>query len=238
MKPALCYLTGLLSGILYLYPMCTTASPGLNMYPQTAAALQDRYADEVTAHQKYGIYAEEALKEGYPAIAHLFRALATSEAVHAANFARLLRGFGHEPIKPQVNIQLSSTREHLQQAATVEANEIDEEYPAILERIKAEQHEQGIKFITYAWKAEQQHRELILKIKEAASWFFGMLVSKIEGNPTRYYVCRICGSTVKELPSRQCPICAHGPEQYQEVLDFQANKVEPASSFETLFENN
>ena len=38
-------------------------------YPRTIEALQARYADEVTAHQKYGAFAEHALKEGYPAIA-------------------------------------------------------------------------------------------------------------------------------------------------------------------------
>ena len=189
-------------------------------YPLTTAALQERYADEITAHRKYGAYAQHAQDEGYPAIAHLFRALATSEAVHGENFARLLRELGQEPRPPDTDIELTSTRDHLQQAATVEAAEIDREYPAILARIKGENHADAQRFITFAWKAEQQHRELILSIKKAASWYFGMLVSKIEGNPTRYYVCRVCGSTVMELPGEQCPICAHPPENYREVPGF------------------
>jgi hypothetical protein len=45
-------------------------------------------------------------------------------------------------------------------------------YPKILETIAAENHEQAILFITYAWKAEKQHRKLILKIKKASKRFF------------------------------------------------------------------
>lgn len=210
-------------GVFWFAP--TAADPAT--YPMTIEALQARYADEVTAHQKYGAYAQHALKEGYPAIAHLFRTLAASEAIHSKNFARLLRELGQEPRKPKVEFKISTTRKHLKQAATVEAEEIDNEYPQILAGIKDENHEEAIKFITYAWKAEQQHRDLILKIKKAASWFFGSLVSKIEGTPTRYYVCQVCGSTVTELPIGQCPICDHPPSDYAEVPAFEGSPVKP-----------
>ena len=219
-----------MSSLLILGSICATALAVPDSYPLTMAALQERYADEIVAHRKYGAYAGHADKEGYPAIAHLFRTLAASEAVHARNFARLLRESGTEPQTPAIELVLSNTREHLKQAATVEANEIDQEYPAILENIQSEQHHQAIKFITYAWKAERQHRELILKIKKGASWFFGMLVSRIEGSPTRYYVCQICGSTVTELPGSQCPICDHPPEQYREVPEFPGDSTESQSS--------
>lgn len=213
----------LLSSLLFLGSFCTAALAGSDQYPHTVAALQERYADEVIAHRQYGAFAKHADSEDYPAIAHLFRALAASEGVHARNFSRLLRELGEEPVDPPVKIELSSTRAHLTQAATVEAAEIDTEYPAILQRIEGEQHEKAIRFITYAWKAEQQHRDLILKIKKGASWFFGMLVSRIEGSPTRYYVCQICGSTVTELPGSQCPICDHPPKEYREVPQFRGD---------------
>jgi len=230
MKPAPLTLLWLSLGVLCLAPFCAAGTPPAEQYPQTIQALQERYADEVIAHRKYAAYAKHADTEGYPAIAHLFRALAASEAVHARNFDRLLRALGARAKIPSVDIQLSSTREHLKQAATVEAAEIDQEYPDILKRIKGESHEQAILFITYAWKAEQQHRDLILKIKKGASWFFGMLVSRIEDNPTRYYVCQICGSTVTELPGSQCPICDHPPEEYREVPQFRGNAVEGSPS--------
>ena len=219
-----------MSSLLILGSICATALAGPDNFPLTMAALQERYADEIIAHRRYGAYAGHADNEGYPAIAHLFRALASSEAVHARNFAQLLRASGVQPLTPTIKLVLSNTREHLQQAATVEADEIDQEYPAILESIDAEQHRKAIEFITYAWKAERQHRELILKIKKGAGWFFGMLVSRIEGSPTRYYVCQICGSTVTELPGSQCPICDHPPEQYREVPEFPGDSTESTPS--------
>lgn len=211
---------GLIFSLLCVVPPGVAAAGDPSLYPNTISALQARYADEVIAHRKYGAYATHALDEGYPAIAHLFKTLAASEGVHARNFAELLRDLGQTPVRPSPQVELSETREHLRQAASVEAEEIDQEYPAILERIKGEQHEQAIRFITYAWRAEQQHRDLILKIRKGASWFFGTLVDRIEGNPSRYYVCQVCGSTVTELPTGQCPICDHPPQQYREVVPF------------------
>lgn len=215
--------------LVWLVPMfvmlCLATGVAYSAYPQTIKALQERYADEIIAHQKYGAYAEQALAEDYPAIAHLFRALAASEAIHARNFARLLRELGQTPRMPAVKFEISTTRKHLQQAATVEAQEIDTRYPGILEDIKTENHEQAIRYITYAWKAEKQHRDLILKIKKAASWFFGMLVSRIEGDPTPYYVCQVGGATATELPVGQCPICGHPASNYKEVPGFDASRA-------------
>ena len=121
MKPAPLLFPWLMGSLLILGAVCAVALADPNPYPQTLAALQERYADEVVAHRKYGAYASHAGIEGYPAIAHLFRALAASEAVHARNFARLIRDLGAEPSVPPLKFKLSTTREHLKQAATVEA---------------------------------------------------------------------------------------------------------------------
>jgi rubrerythrin len=206
----------------------------LAAYPKTTQALQERYADEVVAHQKYGAYAEQALSEGYPAIAHLFRTLAASEAIHAQNFGRILQEIGQAPRQPEVHFEVGATRENLHQAATVEAQEIDTGYPEILANIRDEGHQEAIRFISYAWEAEKQHRDLILQIKKAASWFFGLLVRRIEGDPTRYYVCQVCGATTTELPEGQCPICDHPPADYREVPGFAPAAVdeeEPSMPF-------
>jgi len=203
--------------VLWLTLTCTTALAAAGDYPLTIQALQDRYADEVQAHQKYGAYARHALDEGYPNIAHLFRALATSEAMHARNFATLLEALGQTPQATKIDYPITTTREHLQQATEIEAEEIDTQYPAILERIQAEGHQAAIESITWAWEAEKQHRDLIIKIRDATSFFFGLLVNRIEGDPSHYHVCQVCGSTLDEPPTGQCPICGHSPDQYQEV---------------------
>jgi rubrerythrin len=185
----------------------------------TIAALQERYHDEVRAHSSYAAYAETACAEGYPNIAHLFKSLAASEGVHARNFRDLLTGQNVDvasvpvPEMPEVG----TTRGNLKHASAVERDEIDHEYPAILERIASEANQEAITSITYAWKAEQQHRDLIVKIHKAASRMFGLLVGRIEGGESHYHVCTVCGSTLTELPADQCPICAQPVSNYRIV---------------------
>jgi rubrerythrin len=190
-------------------------------FPKTTESLKQRYIDEVVAHQHYGAYAKKAEEEGYPNFAHLFRSLAASEAVHARNFKRLLTELGAEiPEPPVTGLQVAGTRDNIGRATTVETNEIDNEYPGILESIADENHQEAIENITYAWQAEKQHRELISKIHKAAKSWFSLLVERIEGKPSHYYVCQICGSTLTELPGNQCPICGHDVSNYQEVPGF------------------
>jgi rubrerythrin len=207
--------------VMLVFVMDSTIAAETTRYPETVQALQQRYADEIIAHQKYGFYAQQAEKENYPNIAHLFRSLAASETVHAHNFRRLLSGLGHEAIPPEIPaFPATTTRQNIRHASTVEANEIDKEYPAILETIRPENHEAAIRNITYAWEAERQHRDLILKIRKVSRKWFGLLAGHIEGIPTRYYVCQICGSTLTELPAEQCPVCKHPASNYSEVPGF------------------
>jgi len=203
---------------------CSAADTPQAEYPNTILALQKRYVDEITAHAKYNAYAKRALEEDYPNIAHLFRALAASEAVHARNFKKLLLDLGVEAETPtKIEFEVVSTKDNIRHATTVEANEIDREYPEILKSISSEDHQDAIRFITYAWQAESQHRDLINKIRKASKRWFGMVAERIEGDPTRYYICQVCGSTLTELPSQSCPICDHAASEYEEVLGYPGN---------------
>jgi rubrerythrin len=185
----------------------------------TIEALKERHQDEVTAHRAFVAYGERACAEGYPNIAHLFKSLAASEGVHARNFRNLLAGLKVDvkPIAIPGLQEVGTTRDNLKHASGVERDEIDREYPDILERIASEGNQDVITSITHAWKAEQQHRELIVKIHKAASRMFGLLVGRIEGGESHYHVCAVCGSTLTELPAHQCPICAEPVSSYREV---------------------
>lgn len=193
-------------------------------YPLTRDALKKRYTEEVSAHRNYAAYATQACSEGYPNIAHLFKALSESEAIHAQNFKTLLTGLGGSAGRttPVAENATGNTRHNLRRAAGVERDEIDREYPGILEGIQSENHAAAIKNITYAWQAEKQHRELIIRIQKAAGRWFGLLVKRIEGGPSHYHVCNTCGSTLVELPAQQCPICGQPPSEYREIPAFTA----------------
>ena len=210
------------------------AEPG--EYPNTIKALQTRYADEIHAHRKYGLYAQTAQEEGYPNVAHLFRSLAASEAIHGKNFKRILIELGQNPVPlPLTDIEISTTKQHLKHATTVEAEEIDNEYPNILESITSENHQDAIESIRYAWESEKQHRDLIVKIQEAVSSWFRVVISRIEGRAAHYHVCQVCGSTLTEVPEKFCPICNHALDNYIEVKGFPVeNKKQSEEIFDYL----
>lgn len=207
----------------------TTVAPvrDASNYPLTIASLQARYREEMQAKYKYTAYGVKARAENYPHIAYLFDSLSYSEFVHARNFARQLTELGveAEPL-PKFEFEVLKTKDNIKHATAVEMDEIAHRYPNIIKEIKDEQHEESIQFMTYAWKAEGQHRDLLQKIQKAAKKYFGMLAAHIEGEAARYYVCEICGSTLTELPKESCPICAHPVKHYIEVPGFPGVKEE------------
>ena len=187
-------------------------------YPETKAVLQTAYQNEILAHVAYLAYAEKALSENYPNIAHLFISLASSESIHARNFKQQLSDLGIEAKeRPKSEIKVSSTKENLKNATQVELEEINQRYPQFVEKIRSENHEAALRTLTYAWESEKQHRDIIEKISSATGILFGVLASRIEKTPTRYFVCQPCGSTMNELPRDACPICKSPVSQYKEI---------------------
>jgi len=150
-------------------------------YSKTISALQNRYIDEIHTFNKYSAYFHKALSEDYPNIAYLFVALAASESIHARNFKRLLTDLGVQ-IKeiPIPEFQVSSTKKNLNNAATVEIEEIKREYPRLIDHMKPEDHEAAIRNMKYAWNAEEQHHDLMKKVLSGTGIFFGMLAKKMK----------------------------------------------------------
>ena len=208
-------------------PSSNAAARDASQYPLTIASLQARYREEMQAKYKYTAYGVKAREENYPHIAYLFDSLSYSEFVHARNFARQLTELGVEvdPL-PKFDFEVLKTKENIKHATAVEMDEIAHRYPNILKEIKGEQHDEAIQFMTYAWKSEGQHRDLLQKIQKAAKKYFGMLAAHIEGQANRYYVCEVCGSTLTALPKESCPICAHPVKHYIEVPGFPGVKEE------------
>jgi rubrerythrin len=174
------------------------------------------YKGEIQAFHTYLAYAQKANSEKYPNIANLFVSLASSERIHARNFRTLLVELGVDVSDTQIpRIEASSTKKNLKRATKVELSEIDTKYPQFIEKTKSENHEAATRSITYAWKSEMQHRDLIKKIQSGTGMLFGLLSKKIEGTPTQYFVCQNCGSTLTELPKETCPICKESVSSYK-----------------------
>ena len=199
-----------------------TALPALSQeqvetYPETKAVLLEIHRNEVRALTSYRTFAARAVAEGYPKIAALFNALSVSEAVHARNMKDVLAELGVAVFEKPPEMEASSTKENLKKAMEVELSEINESYPAYLERITPEGYQPAIDVITYSWKAEMQHRDLIEKIHGAVGTFFGIVARKIEEAPSSYYVCAVCGSTIREAPEADCDICGKEASHSHEV---------------------
>ena len=188
-------------------------------YKNTVDALELRYAEEVRAHKEYMAYSKQACSEGFPKIAHLFKALATSEGIHGRNFSKIIKDLGGKtsPLRINDKVTVKATKYNLNDAAKIERDEIDREYPKILESIRPEKHQGAITAINHAWKAEQQHRDLLIKLQRAGTTWFGMIVDKIEGATSHFHVCQVCGSTLNKIPKHKCPICGSAVSQYKTI---------------------
>lgn len=186
-------------------------------HTETTAVLRELYKSEITACRVYSMFAKKAQEEEYGSVERLFRALRKSETAHARNFKRILITLG-DTVKnvPSFDIKIGSTKRNLKYALNEELSEIDMSYPEYIKRIKKEGNKEAINDNTYAWKAEQQHRDLIKKMQSAIRFFFGKIVQKLKG-ADRYFVCQRCGSTLFELPKDTCIICSSPISMYEEV---------------------
>lgn len=201
--------------VFLLFALCINAQ---SKYRETIAVLQTLYQDEVQAFNGYQAYAKRAESEKYPNIAKLFISIAASESIHARNFKKILSDLGATAEEiPGFEPKVSSTRKNLKLAISVELEEIDNKYPQFIKQITPENHAEAIQHITYAWKAEKQHRALLKKIKSGTGIFFGLLTKRIEGSPSPYFVCQNCGSTLSEIPESACPICGGPSAKYIEI---------------------
>lgn len=188
-------------------------------FPETISVLQTVYQNEMTAMHTYMAYAQRAEEEKYLNISRLLTAIARSESIHARNFRSVLKELGAPAdfTMPE-NIVVQTTRENLQWAMQNELAEIDKTYPFVLEKIKPENHRKAIDSITWAWKSEKQHRDLIKLIESGTGIFFDIMAHEIESARDRQFVCQNCGSTLTELPEHTCPICGQPASRYQEIF--------------------
>jgi len=198
--------------VLLAWPILVSSVPTASgaEYPETKAVLLEVHGRELQARSSYQAYAQKALEENYPNIAHLFTALAVSEAIHAGNMRELLAGLDVAVVDEEPSVKVYRTKKNLKKAAEVELREINKLYPSYIERITPEKYPPAIEALTHSWKAEKQHREHIERIKVTVDAFFKAMAEKIESTATSYYICEACGSTVREPPKDTCDICG-GP---------------------------
>lgn len=163
----------------------------------TKKNLQEAFAGESQASQRYIAFSRKAGQEGHNQVAKLFRAAAMSEKIHAQNHLRAAKLIG-------------STLENLKVAAEGEAEEFNSMYPGFIETARAEGEEQARNSFDMACRVEQIHHEL-----------YSAAIETIENGESvdeeDIYLCPVCGNTIAGDAPGKCPICATPSEKFEMV---------------------
>ena len=161
---------------------------------KTEQNLQQAFAGESMARNKYTYFASKARKDGYEQIAAIFEETAHNEKEHAKLWYKLLHGG-----------EISDTMDNLREAAEGENYEWTDMYSRMAEEAEAE----GFPEIAFRFRAvaeiekhhEERYRRLLKNIEE------GLVFSR-DGDMV--WICRNCGHIVvgKKAPE-VCPVCLH-----------------------------
>jgi len=166
---------------------------------KTEKNLQEAFAGESMARNKYTYYASKAKKEGYVEIADLFLETAHNEKEHAEIWFKLLHDGG-----------IPTTKENLKDAANGENYEWTEMYKKFAETAR----EEGFTKIAFLFEKvaliEKRHEERYLKL---LSRLDEDLVFSVD-NDEQIWICSNCGHIhVGKKAPEICPVCDH-PKSY------------------------
>ena len=168
---------------------------------KTEKCLQDAFAGESMARNKYTFFASKAKKEGYEQIASLFLETADNEKEHAKMWFKYLEGG-----------EIKGTEENLRAASGGESYEWTTMYPEFAKIADEEGfHEIAAKF-RMVGEIEKHHEERYQK-----------LLSNVKGGKVfisedlAVWKCRNCGHIViGKFAPKVCPVCNH-PQSYFEL---------------------
>lgn len=158
----------------------------------TIENLNEAFAGESQANQKYRAFAKKAEQDGFGSIAKLFRLTAEAERIHAEGHLRALDGVG-------------STAENLQAAIGGETHEFSEMYPPMVKQAIADGHK-AKRMFEYAVTAEEVHAKLYKIALDAV----------VQGKDlvAEFYLCPTCGYIEMGKPEKSCPVCGMRAEKF------------------------
>jgi rubrerythrin len=176
----------------------------------TLENLQTAYNGESNARAKYLTFATQAEKDGYPAVASLFRAAAEAEGVHAANHAEVIKKMGAVPTAKIDAPIVKSTEENLRVAIEGETYERDKMYPEFVKNARAANLPDAVHTFDLALTAEAEHAKLYAKDLNG--------LPSLKGKPAvAYNVCPTCGFTTPTKNLKNCPSCGTPSEKFRIV---------------------
>ncbi len=167
---------------------------------KTEKNLQDAFAGESMARNKYTYYASQARKDGYEQIAKIFEETANNEKEHAKIWFKLLHGD-----------TVPATAENLLDAAQGENYEWTDMYARFAQEAREEGFTKIAALFDMVGKIEKEHEERYRKLLANVE---GQLVFSRDGDCI--WECANCGHIVigKKAPE-MCPVCKHPKAFFQ-----------------------
>ena len=167
---------------------------------KTEKNLQEAFAGESMARNKYTYYASQARKDGYEQIAKIFEETANNEKEHAKIWFKLLHGDA-----------VPATAENLLDAAQCENYEWTDMYARFAQEAREEGFTKIAALFDLVGKIEKEHEERYRKLLANVE---GQLVFSREGDCI--WECANCGHIVigKKAPE-MCPVCKHPKAFFQ-----------------------
>ena len=169
---------------------------------KTERNLQEAFAGESMARNKYTYYASKAKKDGYVQIANLFEETAANEKEHAKIWFKYLHG-GAVP----------GTEANLADAADGENFEWTDMYARMAREAREEDFEEIAQKFEMVGAIEKHHEERYRKLLQNIK---DKVVFSKEGDAI--WQCSNCGHIVVGPAAPEvCPVCDH-PQSYFQIL--------------------
>lgn len=161
---------------------------------KTEENLRQAFAGECQAGVRYMAFSEKAEAEGYPGLAKLFRATSKAEMVHALSHLTASGVVG-------------KTLDNLEAAVEGETFEFKQMYPSMIKDAVEENEIEARHSLEYAMSIEMVHAKLFKKALE----------EEILNSESNYYVCPVCGHTVRGKSPKKCPYCGVDEKIFIEI---------------------
>jgi len=166
-----------------------------NLKERTANNVHSAYVAEAKAHQRLLLFAKKAEEEELPQIAHLFRAVASAESVHARRHFM------------QLEDSINDTQTNLETSFQKETGVARVEYGQMLREAEEDGEQKAALVFSQARDVEDGHAKLYKRA----------LDHLIAQRTTEYYICQVCGYVADAKLPNNCPICGAPSSKFTKV---------------------
>ena len=167
------------------------------MTSKTDENLSKGFTDESETHMRYLAFARKAEEEGLANVAHLFRAVAEAETIHALNHLDALGGVGE-------------TAENLKAAVEEEEGDFFTLYPKFIKEAREEDRTEAVMSMSWILKAEKAHFSFFKRALDAVS-------QGKDFEEESYFLCTNCGYVAFGVAPSSCPVCRAPQSMFREI---------------------